>query len=34
LSNRLPVNMERVLACATPLGLGDLCELADYLKPQ
>ena len=34
LSNRLPVNMDQVLACATPLGLGDLCELADYLKPR
>lgn len=34
LSNRLPVSMERVLACATPLGLADLCELADYLKPR
>lgn len=34
LSNRLPVSMDRVLACATPLGLGDLCELADYLQPQ
>lgn len=34
LSNRLPVSMEQVLACATPLGLGDLCELADYLKPR
>lgn len=33
LSNHLSVNMDRVLACAPPLGLGDLCELADYLQP-
>lgn len=33
LSNRLPVSMDRMLACATPLGLSDLCELADYLQP-
>lgn len=34
LSNHLQVSIERLLACPTPLGLGDLCELADYLKPQ
>jgi len=34
LSNHLQIALERMLACGTPLGLADLCELADYLKRQ
>ena len=33
LVNQLRVNDECVLDCATPLGLADLCQLADYLAP-
>jgi len=33
LINRLHIAHDQVLACATPLGLADLCELADYLTP-
>ena len=33
LINQLRVNDECVLDCATPLGLADLCQLADYLAP-
>lgn len=33
LLNQLHVNDECVLDCATPLGLADLCQLADYLAP-
>lgn len=34
LINRLRISADQVLACPTPLGLADLCELADYLTPQ
>lgn len=33
LINQLRVHDECVLDCATPLGLADLCQLADYLAP-
>jgi polyphosphate kinase len=32
LVKRLPVSMDRLLACALPLGMADLCELADHLS--
>ncbi|MBX3011938.1 MAG: hypothetical protein KF832_10555 [Caldilineaceae bacterium] len=33
LINHLQVPPERIVDCPTPLGLDDLCELADYLMP-
>lgn len=33
LINRLRISSDQLLACPTPLGLADLCELADYLTP-
>lgn len=33
LIQRLQIHTDQVLACAPPLGLADLCELADYLTP-
>ncbi len=33
LIDRLHLSPDQVLACTTPLGLGDLCELAKQLKP-
>ncbi len=33
LIDRLHLSPEQVLSCTTPLGLGDLCELAKQLKP-